>query len=113
MEANSAPKAPAAKSTIAKSDNHGCGNGGGSSKGGGVGSDGGGGGGGKSGAVHVGWRTLEIVMPRRTLADDMLRCRGPNGYVYTVRRRHGKVLTCTLALTSACPTDSLVPEPQL
>ena len=86
----------------------------GSSRGRGRGSsDGGGGGGGKSGAVHVGWRTLEIVMPRRTLADDMLRCRGPNGYVYTVRRRHGKVLTCTLALTSACPTDSLVPEPQL
>ena len=89
MEANSAPKAPAAKPTIAKSDDQGCGNGGGSSKGGGVGSGGGGGGGGKSGTVPVGWRTLEIVMPRRKLADDRLRCRGPNGYVYTVRRGHG------------------------
>ena len=85
MEAKEPAKAAVVKPTIAKRDSRG-----GGSCGSGNGGDGssahGGSGGGKGRAVHAGWRTLEIVIPRRKLAGDRLRCRGPNGYVYTVRR---------------------------
>ena len=113
MEAKAPSKlAPALRPTIAKSGGRSGGSRGGDIDGGGS-SLRGSSGGSKGCAVHAGWRTLEIVMPRHKLADDRLRCRGPNGYVYTVRRGTVALMTCLLTLTSGCPLDSLLPEPHL